>query len=399
MAAAAGVAEAAKAKKPMSAKETIRMRSDYEDYTQIYVILRAIGSQRGQSTQREVLFRYGNWCYSGHIELGSTRLNKEDLPTVVPILQLQQGNLKYMCPAKEVPRGSRFLMPLIKTTEVSQALGDSITGAIEELAALARANAKEYGWVGEDNNNLYFELQTDGRHQGEDIEMIASKTVVRGVQMVIIYFAGSYYCQVSDAAGDHSLLNTRFPDVSCQSRGYQIKSTAPKGHEHFRLLTLYQGGAPPQIGLIRDMARGSPKDEAAGDAAAASAAGAAESMEEEPNASAAQGAAVAAAASTAAKPKVAKVAKEKTAKEAAAERKAAAKAAPVDVMPLHVPAEFAVRAPHHLAPMGGSRGGSTPGLLKGLSGKLPQLPKGLTLGAMGPAPWDKGGRPLALGKK
>ena len=171
------------------------------------------GAQRGTSTTREVLFRYGNWCYSGRIELGSTSLNKEDLPTVVPILQLQQGNLAYMCPAREVPRGSRFLQPLIKTTEVSQALGDCITEAVQELDNLSRSKplvpyqqmfpngtrkedypagiSKEYGWVAGDGNHLYFEMQTDGRHQGEDIEMIASKTVVRGVRMIIIYFAGT----------------------------------------------------------------------------------------------------------------------------------------------------------------------------------------------------------------
>ena len=57
-----------------------QVKGDYEDYTQTYVIMRSIGAAVGQSTTREVLFRYGNWCYSGRIELGTTRLAVEDLP-------------------------------------------------------------------------------------------------------------------------------------------------------------------------------------------------------------------------------------------------------------------------------------------------------------------------------
>ena len=99
-------------------------------------------------------------------------------------------------------------------------------------------------------DTAYFQLRTDNRHHSEDVEYLSSKTVVRGVQLVIVYFGGSYYVQISDAEGSHSLLNTRFPDVSWQARGYRFsnlrdyKSTKSVDTSHFRDLSLWEGREP-----------------------------------------------------------------------------------------------------------------------------------------------------------
>ena len=94
---------------------SLRERGDYEDYTQTYIIMRSVGATAGHSTTRDVIFRYGNWCYAGRIEMGTTRLQIEDLPNVIPILQLQQSNLKYVCKNTDVPRSSRFYMPMVRS--------------------------------------------------------------------------------------------------------------------------------------------------------------------------------------------------------------------------------------------------------------------------------------------
>ena len=56
-------------------KMSLRERGDYEDYTQTYIIMRSVGATAGQSTTRDVIIRYGNWCYAGRIEMGTLCLS------------------------------------------------------------------------------------------------------------------------------------------------------------------------------------------------------------------------------------------------------------------------------------------------------------------------------------
>ena len=41
---------------------------------------------------REVLFRFGNWCYNGHVDLGE-KLQLSDIPVIIPMLRRQQSAL------------------------------------------------------------------------------------------------------------------------------------------------------------------------------------------------------------------------------------------------------------------------------------------------------------------
>ena len=83
----------------------------------------------------------------------------------------------------------------MRVSQASQALGDAITGTVGELEALLRSEPQKYGWVAGDGDSLVFQMTTDGRHQGHAVELVASKTVIRGVEMVVLYDDGSYYCQ------------------------------------------------------------------------------------------------------------------------------------------------------------------------------------------------------------
>eukprot|EP00940_MAST-03C_sp_MAST-3C-sp2_P001430 g1430.t1 len=140
-------------------KMSLKDYNDYEDYTQTYVIMRAIGAAEGQSSTRETIFRYGNWCYAGRIEMGTTRLNLEDLINVIPILQLQQSNLAYMCKKGDVPPSSRFHSPMVQMTEAAQYLGDRICEAADDIEDLAKHDPEGYGWLLENDGNTYFQLR------------------------------------------------------------------------------------------------------------------------------------------------------------------------------------------------------------------------------------------------
>ncbi len=356
---------------------------------------------------------------------GTTRLQIEDLPNVIPILQLQQSNLKYVCKNTDIPRSSRFYMPMVQMTEATQYLGDRMVEVTPKLSKLIERDPEQYGWIEEAVDTAYFQLRmflslfpssllpflssymflsfpnsfpnktgTDNRHHSEDVEYLSSKTVVRGVQLVIVYFGGSYYVQVSDAEGSHSLLNTRFPDVSWQARGYRFnnlseyRSTKSVDTSHFRDLALWEGKEPEDElpDLIMDdedddeMLIRKDEDDVSSKVVE-------KDMElkemklllkdddvEEENKK---------------KRKQKKKKKKKRSRKKSTEDED-------DVLedessPVIRP-EFRARAPVRLGALKGSGGSGRSGIGRMKLGKL----KGFS---SGPAPWEKGGRPLLLSKK
>ena len=77
-----------------------------EGYNQTYLIMQqqesdpATNEDSKSEDNHEVFFRCGNWCYKGQIQFGGVPLNTEELPVLIPLLQKQQGSLRYYCNAK-----------------------------------------------------------------------------------------------------------------------------------------------------------------------------------------------------------------------------------------------------------------------------------------------------------
>lgn len=69
-------------------------------YGQTYII-RAASPERGHDTKREVLFKCGNWCYEGSVELSESVEGVDSLPYIIPELQRQQGRLGFYCSANK----------------------------------------------------------------------------------------------------------------------------------------------------------------------------------------------------------------------------------------------------------------------------------------------------------
>lgn len=73
-----------------------------EGYNQTYLIMAAADRDADSKSEdnHEVFFRCGNWCYKGQIQFGGVDVNTEELPILIPLLQKQQGSLRYYCNAK-----------------------------------------------------------------------------------------------------------------------------------------------------------------------------------------------------------------------------------------------------------------------------------------------------------
>ncbi len=76
-------------------------------YNQIYVILQPPNPDIVTNT-REIMFRFGNWCYHGSADLGFSKIGLAQLPIVMPRLHQQQHRLQSTCEYAEMPKESKF---------------------------------------------------------------------------------------------------------------------------------------------------------------------------------------------------------------------------------------------------------------------------------------------------
>ena len=71
-----------------------------EGYNQTYIIMRkSSDDEKGTNDSNDVFFKCGNWCYKGLIQFGDLDLKIDEVPILIPLLQKQQGSLRYYCNA------------------------------------------------------------------------------------------------------------------------------------------------------------------------------------------------------------------------------------------------------------------------------------------------------------
>ena len=81
------------------------------DYTQMYMVMKSRGAGDAASSYRNVLFRFGSWCYSGAVQLAPS-FALGDIPHVIPALRTQQSKLEFMCDVAKMPRRSPYTKPM-----------------------------------------------------------------------------------------------------------------------------------------------------------------------------------------------------------------------------------------------------------------------------------------------
>jgi hypothetical protein len=219
-------------------------------YVQTYCVHKAVGDEAA----RNVIFRFGSWCYDGKVELGPS-LHLADIPMLIPRLRMQQQQMQFTCEVTQMPEDSPYLPAMERIAQLSDIIQSEIVnaeGVLIELIAKSAAMGEDVScWDEEsDGPNYFFEFLSVPDPALAAVDIIASKVYVKGVVLVMIYCNGSHFVTVADGeAQAHALLDSRFPDVSCKSRGYQLTSYDENGVEGFqqlRKLSIWQVGAPTQ---------------------------------------------------------------------------------------------------------------------------------------------------------
>lgn len=93
------------------------------------------GKESDETCEYEVLFRCGNWCYTGHVVLKSD-ISLSDAPLMIPLLQRQQSRLHYYCNADGIPPQSNFHHPIKLLYEATDFAAETLSSDIvnKELA-------------------------------------------------------------------------------------------------------------------------------------------------------------------------------------------------------------------------------------------------------------------------
>ena len=207
-------------------------------YSQIYCVLKP----EGETTTRRALFRYGEWCYAGNIEL-EKRVQLADVPHVLRCFQKQQGNLAYFCTIRNMPVNLPFSAPIRRMSEATAFLEKAIGQSEETLLDLMK-NTDDHtwnarlGWIDEESGCQFFELVTPGdQPHYSDVELLACKTYYNEVVLITLYFEGSFYVTISPCIDDQPLLDMSFPDVSTKAQGLQL---ATYRHREFKRFMLWR---------------------------------------------------------------------------------------------------------------------------------------------------------------
>jgi len=204
-------------------------------FTQCYLMLKA----QDDTTARRALFRYGNWCYGGEVDMDQD-VTLHELPHVLRKFQKQQGRLAYWFEIQKIPDGLPFSQPMKHFAMACSFIEEELSKSENTLAKVSQFH-KSRGidpWVDQENGKQFFELETSGKqpHYSE-VEFMASKTYYHGVVVITIYFGGSFYVTLSPSVGDQPLLDMSFPDVESRARALQLFTYT---HPEFKKFMLWE---------------------------------------------------------------------------------------------------------------------------------------------------------------
>ena len=209
-----------------------------DGYNQTYVILKNTSEDEKKSEKdNDVFFRCGNWCYIGQIQFSGLKIGVADLSLLIPILQKQQGSLRYYCNSINVPTSSVYSDPLQFLRAATEFVAEEMTSLSIERELKKMSSV--FPWIDADGATTYFELSmSDVPHYMEKVGLVASKTYSRGLIIISIYTENVFYFVIQNGEGDQPLLDVHFPDVSKHGQGLQLQSYNDPSYS-WRKLTLW----------------------------------------------------------------------------------------------------------------------------------------------------------------
>lgn len=174
-----------------------------------------------------------------------------------------------MCEASGMPATSLFAKSMEYLADIMPVVQQELLKAEGTLMDLAEKGYVEgvgdiTSWLEDDSADCYFELGLADCEELDEVEVIASKVYLSGIVLVVLYYQSKLYVTVQDGANEQPLLDTRFPDITCPSRGFQLETyhRGVKGFPELRRISLWRAGAPQvEPEMVNRSSAVSPMDE------------------------------------------------------------------------------------------------------------------------------------------
>ncbi len=208
-------------------------------YLQSYAVLKP---NKPDASMRDVLFRFGSWCYNGVAELIPS-LCIRDIQHLIPAVRMQQHRLTFLCHSSEMSQENLFAEPLAYVSKLSQLMEREVVASIDTIKKLQKRSKID---IDDDPENLFFEFKPSSNTRTildkSHIDCIATKCYrPDGIIVINVYFDGIFYVCMSTGDETQPLLDSTFPSI-VQGKGFQLK-TYPCGIEgwpELRKLSLWK---------------------------------------------------------------------------------------------------------------------------------------------------------------
>ncbi len=213
-------------------------------YVQSYIILKAAGNKK---KEREVMFRFGSWCYSGKVDLQTHNICLQHVPGLIREVRLAQPNLNFVGDVSTLSETNRFFKPMQRMTRI-------LPKYLEEEAASCEDYLRQILDEEVSENDCFFEFACNNEsiafNDLEAVELVCNKIYNgNGVIAISIYHSGIWYLKFEDGSSENPLLDSKFSDLSKKRNGIQLK-TYQVGCENwteFKGLSLWQVASLPTV--------------------------------------------------------------------------------------------------------------------------------------------------------
>lgn len=175
-----------------------------------YIVLKS----EKQDGKREVLFRFGSWCYAGRVKL-VPKIMASDVPLVLSAIRSLRKNLDYLDHVDSLSACSPFAPALGYAAKIQNVMESQVAGSEDYLKMLLENGQT---WLDQNESESFFEFACvdDGDLGLRNVEMIVTKANrSSGLVTVSIFFDGNWFLSLGDSI-------IQCPTLS-KERGYNIQ--------------------------------------------------------------------------------------------------------------------------------------------------------------------------------
>ena len=222
----------------------------------MYFVMRPRAENGGfavTSAYREVLFRFGSWCYGGSVQL-TPLINLSDIPHVIPALRMQQSRLEFVYSADQVPATSPYTKPMaymmkhapLMEREIFTA-EDVLSKLVERLAEMAWATPSRAGRGRLPRSFFEFQIAANDSEARvlRPVELIASSVLRqrRGARGHLL--PGLLHCVVSEAGAEQP-CSTRSSRTSSKGAFWSLLLGRVRGLAGLRKVSVWRSTSAMQ---------------------------------------------------------------------------------------------------------------------------------------------------------